>query len=350
LNEWRRLRAWALQQEGWSGCAIAKALGVTPGAVSQWLERAREGGAHALAHRMPPGSAPRLTAEQQGRLPTLLSYGAEANGFLGDVWTSQRVAAVIKQEFGVVYHRAHVSHLLRQIGWSVQKPIQRATQRDEQAIARWTSERWPSFKAQSEQRTIVWADEAAFYPLPGVVRTYAPRGETPILHALLTRDHLSAISGLTLDGRLLIQIREREFRDPEVVAFLRHLLRHLSGPLLVIWDGAPIHRAQSVKDLLAQGAAARLQSEQLPRFAPELNPNEGVWNYLKHVELRNLCCGNLAELRLELGLAVKRLRHKRPVLRGCVAECRYIDLGESQMAAVPTLTVDRDRTNRRLTA
>lgn len=205
-------------------------------------------------------------------------------------------------------------------------------------------------KAQSERRTIVWVDESAFYPLPAVVRTYAPRGETPILDALLTHDHLSAISGLTLDGRLLLQMRERAFRGPEVVAFLRHLLRQIPGPLLVIWDGAPIHRAQPVRELLAQGAATRLQLEQLPGCAPELNPDEGVWNYLKHVELRNLCCADLAELRLELGLAVKRLRHKRQVLRGCVAECGYIHLGESQMAPRPTPTADRGRTDHPLAA
>jgi len=186
--------------------------------------------------------------------------------------------------------------------------------------------------------------------LPGVVRTYAPRGETPILHALLTHEHLSAISGLTLDGRLLIQIRERAFRGPAVVAFLCHLLRYIPGKLLVIWDGAPIHRAQPVKEFLAQGAAARLQLEQLPGYAPELNPDEGIWNYLKHVELRNVCCGDLPELRLELSLAVKRLRHKRQVLRGCVAECRYIDLAEAQVAPGPTLTAIRGRTNRRLAA
>jgi transposase len=208
----------------------------------------------------------------------------------------------------------------------------------------------PSSKAQSERRTIVWVDEAAFYPLPGVVRTYAPRGETPILHALLTHDHLSAISGLTLDGRLLLQVRERAFRGPEVVAFLRHLLRHLPGALLVIWDGAPIHRAQPVKDFLAQGAAARLQLEQLPGYAPELNPDEGVWTYLKHVELRNLCCADLAELRLELGLAIKRLRHKRHVLRGCVAECRYIRLDEPRNAPVPTPVADHCSIDRRQAA
>jgi transposase len=186
--------------------------------------------------------------------------------------------------------------------------------------------------------------------LPGVVRTYAPRGETPILHALLTHEHLSAISGLTLDGRVLLQIRERAFRGPEVVAFLRHLLRQVPGPLLVIWDGAPIHRAQPVKDFLAQGAAARLQLEQLPGYAPELNPDEGIWNYLKHVELRNLCCADLAELRLELGLAVKRLRHKRHVLRGCITECEYIDRDVPRVAPVPTPTADRSHPNRRLAA
>jgi transposase len=148
LNEWRRLRAWALSEEGWSGRRIAQALGVTPGAVSQWLKRARTGGARALIHRMPPGSAPRLTVEQLTQLPTLLSYGAEAYGFLGDVWTSQRVATVIHREFGVGYHRAHVSRLLRQMGWSVQKPIRRATQRDEVAIERWTTERWPALFAK----------------------------------------------------------------------------------------------------------------------------------------------------------------------------------------------------------
>ncbi len=196
----------------------------------------------------------------------------------------------------------------------------------------------------------MWVDESAFYPLPAVVRTYAPRGETPILDALLTHDPLSAISGLTLDGRLLLQIRERAFRGPEVVVFLRHLLRQIPGPLLVVWDGAPIHRAQPVKDFLAQGAAARLKLEQLPGYAPELNPDEGIWNYLKHVELRNLCCADLAELRLELGLAVKRLRHKRHVLRGCITECESIDLDVPRVAPVQTPTADRRHPNRPLAA
>ncbi len=180
-----------------------------------------------------------------------------------------------------------------------------------------------SSKARAEERTIVWVDESGFYPLPAVVRTWAPRGETPILHAWLTRDHLSVISGLTAEGQLLMQVRERSLRAPDAVQFLRHLLRHIPGKLLVIWDRAPIHRAEVVKDFLAQGGAARVHLAQLPAYAPDLNPDEGIWQYLKRVELRNLCCDDLAELRLELRLATARLRHKSAVLRGCITGAGY---------------------------
>ena len=110
------------------------------------------------------------------------------------------------------------------------------------------------------------------------------------MRVFLTRDHLSVISGLTRDGRLLMQVRSRACQAPDVVEFLKHLLRHLPGKLLVIWDGAPIHRAQPVHDFLAAGGAARLHLEPLPAYAPDLNPDEGIWNYLKRVELRNVSC------------------------------------------------------------
>ncbi len=153
-REGRRFRAWELHEAGWSGKAIAAALGVTTGAVSQWLSRARTGGGRAaLRKRPPPGPAPRLTAEQLQQLPTLLAKGAEAYGFLGDVWTTKRVATVIRTEFTVSYHPAHVSRLLRQISWSVQKPIRRATQRDEPAIQTWQQERLPALLAKPGRKS-----------------------------------------------------------------------------------------------------------------------------------------------------------------------------------------------------
>ena len=159
--------------------------------------------------------------------------------------------------------------------------------------------------------------------MPAVGRTYAPRGQTPILRAPLSYDHLSVISALTTNGRLLVQMQEQAYCGVDVVRFLMHLLRHIEGKLLIIWDGAPIHRSKAVKTFLAAGGAKRIHLEQLPGYAPDLNPDEGIWRYLKHVELKNVCCQHLAHLRQELRLAIARLRHKRHVLQGCIAQCGY---------------------------
>jgi len=163
-------------------------------------------------------------------------------------------------------------------------------------------------------------DQSGFCLLPMVVRTYAPIGQTPVLHEELSRDHLSAMSGITLEGKLLMMEQERSFKGPDVVRFLRHALRRISGKLLVIWDGSPIHRSRAVKNFLSDGAAARLQLEQLPGYAPELNPDEGVWKHLKCVELKNICCQSLSELKNELRKAKERLRHKRDVILGCIKQ------------------------------
>ncbi len=112
-------------------------------------------------------------------------------------------------------------------------------------------------------------------------------------------------------------------RGADVVRFLKHLLRHVPGKLLVIWDGSPIHRAQVVKDFLAGGGAKRLHLQPLPAYAPELNPDEGLWQYLKRRELRNVCCHSLTELRYELRLAVARVRHKLSLIRAWIRHCGY---------------------------
>jgi transposase len=151
-REGRRLRAWELHQLGWKQKDIATALGVTRGAVSQWMARARAGGVAALRNRKSPGAPVRLTAAQRSGIPALLARGAEAWGFRGDIWTRARVAAVIKQEFGVAYHPDHVGRLLREVGWSVQKPIERATQRNEQAIAAWREQKWPAIKKKPSEK------------------------------------------------------------------------------------------------------------------------------------------------------------------------------------------------------
>ncbi len=145
-REGRRLRAWELHQEGWTQVRIAEALGVSQGAVSQWLKRAAAQGVQALRRQPAPGATPRLTAAQRAQIPALLQRGAEAWGFRGAVWTCPRVAVILKDTFGVRYHPSHVSRLLRAVGWSRQKPKRRARQRDEVAIDHWRNEEAPALK------------------------------------------------------------------------------------------------------------------------------------------------------------------------------------------------------------
>jgi len=129
------------------------------------------------------------------------------------------------------------------------------------------------------------------------------------------------MSGITRQGRLYTMVRRETLDSLDSAVFLHHLRRHVSDKLLVIWDGSPIHKGY-VKTFLAEGGAKQIHLEQLPPYAPDLNPDEGVWHYLKNVEMRNLCCLNLTHLRTELGLAIRRLRRKPHVITACFAEAR----------------------------
>jgi len=315
-REWRRLRAWNLKQRGWPQHDIADALDVSAAAVSQWIHKAQDKGIAALRAHSSPGHPPKLTPAQKRRIPEFLWHGAEAYGFRGDVWTCIRIAHVIEWEFGVGYHKDHVSRLLKELNWTPQIPITRAIQRDEEAIARWRLNVWPELRrrASRERRALVFTDESGIYLLPGVVKTYGPKGQTPVVDKRLTRDHLSVMAGVTLAGKIYTLVRQEALSSSHSVVFLKHLLAQTGKRLLVVWDGSPIHRWGEVQEFLAGGGTKRVQVEAMPGYAPDLSPlDQGFWHHLKHVELRNLACMDLEELHLQTHLAIGRMR-RRPRL------------------------------------
>jgi transposase len=125
---------------------------MAPGAVSQWLKRARHEGVEALRRHPAPGPTPKLAADQLDQIPGLLARGPEAYGFRGQRWTCKRVAEVLRRTFGVTYHPAHVSRLLQALRHSVQRPVERAPQRDERAIAAWWQQRWPALEKKPPRK------------------------------------------------------------------------------------------------------------------------------------------------------------------------------------------------------
>jgi transposase len=321
-REWRRLRAVQLKREGWYQRDIAQGLGVSEVSVSHWLARARGGGLEALRAKPVAGHPAKLSAEQKRQIPDFLWHGPEAYGFRGQVWTCARIARVIEQEFGVVYHKDHVSRLLHELRWSPQVPITRAIQRDEQAIAHWRAAVWPALyrQARRERRTLVFVDEAGFYLLPGVVKTYAPEGQTPVLRAKVTRDHLSVMGGMTPRGKVYTLARQVSLNGLHTVEFLAHWRRVASRRLLVIWDGSPIHRRTEVKEFVSE-TQGQVWVEALPGYAPDLNPwDEGGWQHLKHVEMRNLVCRDVEELHQQFHMALGRLRQKLHLIHSVYAQ------------------------------
>lgn len=318
------MQALYLRQAGWTQRDIAAALDVTKGAVSQWLSMASKHGSAALRARPRRGAKAKLTPAQKRMIPDFLWHGAEAYGFRGEFWTCRRIAKILAQEFGVRYSKSQVSRILKKMRWTPQIPITRAIQRDEEAIANWRINVWPELKrrARRECRTMIFIDESGFYLLPAVVRTYSPRGRTPVISEWQTRDHLSVMGGITPEGKIRTLARQEPLNGLHVVAFLEHLLRTLAQRLLVIWDGSPIHRRTEVTEFVSAIGARNIQVEKLPSYAPDLNPTEWVWRHLKQIEMPNLAALDLEQLHMELYLAIDRLRRKPHLVKAFFTSAR----------------------------
>jgi transposase len=311
--EHRRQRAVGAVREGQNPATVAKVLGVDRGTVYRWLRQARTpGGLDAKPLCRPPG----LSDQQLRELETLLLSGAARHGWPNDLWTAARVAEVIRRHFGVDYHPEHVRKVLkRRLGWTSQKPQTKAKERNEDDIRRWKEEEFPRIVCAAQERDahLVFLDESCFQLTPTVRRTLAPRGRTPILPCWDRRDKISAISAITLSPQwhlpgLYFQLLpdKDNFHGAEVVAFLKELKRHLPR-FTVIWDRGNIHKKSLVVREYLAGQSS-IVAEDLPGYAPELNPDELVWCWTKYGQLSNYAAPSLVALRERVETELNYLR------------------------------------------
>lgn len=310
------MRAIDLAALGWAHQDIAVALNVSEAAVSHWVAAARRGGEAAIRSRPRAGRQAKLTDLQIALLPDILWHGAEAYGFRGDVWTCERVAGALVEEFGVSYSKSQVSRILKRLNWTPQIPMTRAIQRNEAEIERWRKDEWPVLKriARQQARILIFVDEAGFYLLPSVARTYAPKGRTPVLKHWESRDHISVICGISSKGHVYSMVKQTSLNGEHCLAFLTHLHHMTKERVLVVWDRSPIHRRAIVQEF-ALRSPTKLKLEPLPAYAPDLNPVEWLWKQLKIVELRNLSCLDLEQLHGEFHLALDRVRNRRDLIQ-----------------------------------
>ena len=289
LERRRRLAVERVRQ-GEKPTVVARVLGVNRTSLYRW-RKAADQGPKALAAVPQRGPTPRLSDDQLHELDRLLRQGAAHHGWPNRLWTTARVTQLIRRHFGVSFHPDHVGRFLRQrLGWSPQKPRRRARERDEDEIARWKAETFPRIVRETFDRGahLVFLDEAGFQLTPCLRRTWAPRGETPVLDAWDRRDRLSAISCITVSpGRRRLTPyfellpADANVHGEDAVAFLRRLRRSLPGPVTVLWDRNRIHsRSGAVRAYLA--GRPEIAVEDFPGYAPELNPDEQVWGRTKY--------------------------------------------------------------------
>ena len=248
-----------------------------------------------------PGGKSRLSEAELSKLPSFLEQGSEFYGFSGSYWTHARVGYVINQEFKVQYEDKQVGRILALINWTRQKPQKKDAQQSAAKVEKWQKEDLPTLKKKAieEDYDIYYHDEATVQLCANVIKTYSLRGKTPILalHDTKGYQYVCLASSISVSGKMFFRIRDNSFKGEGIIQYLKDLLASTKRKILLIWDNAPWHKSQEVKDFLNTEEGKRLWVAQIPPYSPEFNPDEHVWANLKRVQIPNRVAKNVKELK-----------------------------------------------------
>jgi len=282
-SETLRLLAVRRVKDGERPSSVIKSYGLCRTTIYKWLQAERRGGEKALKARKHPGPAPALSAKQKLQVRRWINgKDPRQYGFDFGLWTRQIVAALIEQKFGVRLGVTAVGRLLAALDITPQKPLRRAYERDPVAIQRWTTEVFPQLRARAKRvgAQMFFLDEAGVRSDQVLGRTWGLRGQTPEVPTSGRRQSVSAISAVSARGDFWYEIYTQRLNALGFIALLTHFMRRRPGRVFLVLDGHPAHRAKAVAQYV-QSLQGRLELHFLPGYAPELNPDEFVWNHLK---------------------------------------------------------------------
>jgi transposase len=329
IADFLRYRAVELMKNGEPKELISRILGVSRNSLNKWWDRHLNG--ESLERKPHPGRRRRLTNQQLGELAELLSKGSLAHGWENNLWTSLRVRELIKAHFGVDFCRSQVWHILTDyLGWTARRPVLQDKKRSEPAIDRWKRVVFPRLDRDAIKRgaSLVFVDETGFRMTSVVRRTFAAPGTTPVNRVSDPHGRISVIGAICVpaDRRYLTWHHYMlddniNFRGPSIVDFLKRLVATVPGPFTIVWDSIIIHWSNVAAEYLSQ--VPHVKSELFPPYAPELNPVDRAWFYIKYDRLPNFCPANLGVLRPTLKRELQRLQRSQRLLRSFI---RYSDL------------------------
>ena len=298
------------------------AVGLHPKTIYTWLAKARAGGRQALLSRSAPGPRRRLSDTQLRELADLIiTTDPRDHGFPVALWTREVVRQLIEGRFGVPLTVASVGRTLHDLGFSAQRPLWRAEQADPAAVTRWKQVEYPRIAAAAKATggTLYFVDEAGVRSDYHAGTTWAPVGQTPAVRGTGARFGLNLISAISAQGALRFSVLAGTLTGARFIAFLKRLIhdaqRTGAGPVFVIVDGHPVHRAAAV-DRFVDSTGGALRLYRLPAYSPQLNPDEWVWKNVKHDGVAPAAPTGPEQMKAVITARLRRLQRLPHLVRG----------------------------------
>jgi len=270
-------------QDGERPSEVSKSLGFCRTTIYKWLRAFDRGGEAVLASRKAKGPTPKLKNKQKAQVARwIIGKDPRQFGFDFGLWTRQIVAELIKERFGVSLTLPSVGRLLTSLDITPQKPLRRAYERDEAAVLEWKQKTYPKLRQRARRRgaDIFFLDEAGVRSDSPLGRSYGLKGRTPVLKTSGKRQQVNAISALSARGGFWFALYHGKLNAALFIAFLAGFLKGRKKPVFLVVDGLPAHKAKSVAKYV-QSLKGKLELHFLPPYAPDLNPDEFVWQHLK---------------------------------------------------------------------
>lgn len=326
-----RVRAMhAVRDEQLPIAVVARAFGTDRSTIHRWLSRFDDANGDTGLLRKPVSGRPRkLERLDHVALKRIVLAPASDYGYETDFWTTRRLIQVVHAEFGATLSKQTVMRRLHEAGLTYQKPEREYFELSEEERQAWVHNEVPRIRAAARKygAILYFQDEANVSLTALLAKTWAPRGQTPKQRVTGKRGSVSALSAITNKGRLLFRLHDKRIASQEVIDFLSQMLyHHKRRHLVVVMDQAPPHVSKKTSEFI--DSQPRLHVFHLPKYSPDWNPDEKVWNHLKHQELK----GHQAKTKDELAtLAYNKLTNMSndpELLRGIFFRCCVAELLE----------------------
>ncbi len=279
-----RIRAVQRVEAGESPEDVIRTLGFGRTVIYSWLAKYREGGIDALQAKPISGRPSKMTGKQlEWVYKTVTGKNPLQLRFEFALWTRWMIRDLIREKFGVRLSEVSVGRMLRKLGLSPQKPLRRAYERDPELVESWREKEFPKIRrlAKKERATLYFSDEAGVRSDFHAGTTWAPKGQTPVVPATGQRFGMNLISAISPRGDFRFMTVDGRMNAGRFIEFLKRLIHNAPRPVFLIVDRHPSHRARKVLEFV-RSTEGRLRLFFLPPYAPDLNPDEHVWNHLKN--------------------------------------------------------------------